>query len=218
MTKLLMRLYEPTEGKILLNGVDVKKYERETYYKIFAPIFQNVEMFAFSVWQNVSMKRLEETDKDKVTEVLKKSGLYEKISKYEKGIDVSMLKIFDQEGIDLSGGERQRLAMARSLYQNRNVFVLDEPTAALDALAEDKMYREFNDMVDGKTAIFISHRLSSTRFCDNIILFEDGQVVEEGNHQELMSQKGKYAEMFEIQAQYYVEENLGNIREDNPNE
>lgn len=205
LTKLLMRLYEPTEGVILLNGVDVKKYDRDTYFKIFAPVFQNVEVFAFPIWQNVSMKREHETDRDNVQAVLNRSGLDEKIEKYESGIDTQLLKIFDQNGIDLSGGERQRLAMARALYQDRHVLVLDEPTAALDALAEDRMYQEFNNMVQGKTSVFISHRLSSTRFCDNIVLFEDGHVVEEGTHDELMKQNGKYAQMFEIQAQYYKE-------------
>lgn len=225
LTKLLMRLYEPTEGTILLNGVDVKKYDRNTYHKIFAPVFQNVEMFAFPIWQNVSMKRPEETDRNKVEAALKKSGLNEKIDRYESGIDTQLLKIFDQNGIDLSGGERQRMAMARALYQERNVLVLDEPTAALDALAEDKMYQEFNNMVQGKTSLFISHRLSSTRFCDKIVLFEDGQVVEEGSHDELMNQNGKYAEMFEIQAQYYVDSEGnndnsldGNLEEGDKNE
>lgn len=213
MTKLLMRLYEPTEGVILLNGEDIKKYDRETYFKIFAPVFQNVELFAFPIWQNVSMKRPDETDRNKVENALKRSGLNEKIDKYDKGIDTLLLKIFDQKGIDLSGGERQRLAMARALYQERSVLVLDEPTAALDALAEDKMYQEFNSMVQGKTALFISHRLSSTRFCDKIVLFEDGQVVEEGNHDELMKLNGKYADMFEIQAQYYVENGNGNVED-----
>ena len=155
LTKLLMRLYEPTEGRILLNGVDVKKYDRDTYFKIFAPVFQNIEIFAFPVWQNISMKPENETDKNRTMEALERSGLDEKINKYENKIDTMLLRIFDPNGVDLSGGERQRLAMARALYQNREVLVLDEPTAALDALAEDRMYQEFNQMVKGKTAIFI---------------------------------------------------------------
>ena len=172
LTKLLMRLYEPTEGRILLNGVDVKKYDRDTYFKIFSPVFQNIEIFAFPVWQNISMKPENETDKNRTMEALERSGLDEKINKYENKIDTMLLRIFDPNGVDLSGGERQRLAMARALYQNREVLVLDEPTAALDALAEDRMYQEFNQMVKGKTAIFISHRLSSTRFCDKIVMFD----------------------------------------------
>lgn len=203
LTKLLMRLYEPTEGRILLNGIDVKMYDRATYYKIFAPVFQNIEVFAFPIWENVSMRERVDTNMDVVNTALKRSGLDQKIGKYEKGIETQLLKIFDKEGIDLSGGERQRLAMARALYQDRGVIVLDEPTAALDALAEDRMYQEFNRMVEGKTSIFISHRLSSTRFCDEIILFEDGTVVESGTHDELMDSNGKYAKMYQVQAQYY---------------
>lgn len=203
LTKLLMRLYEPTEGRILLNGVDIKMYDRSTYYKIFAPVFQNVEVFAFPIWENVSMKEEADTDMDMVKTALERSGLDKKIESYEKGMETQLLKIFDAEGIDLSGGERQRLAMARALYQNRNVIVLDEPTAALDALAEDRMYQEFNRMVEGKTSIFISHRLSSTRFCDQIVLFENGSVIETGTHEELMKKDGKYAQMYHIQAQYY---------------
>lgn len=203
LTKLLMRLYEPTEGRILLNGVDVKMYDKEAYHKIFAPVFQNIEVFAFPIWQNVSMRERTETKLDAVNTALQHSGLDKKIEKYDKGIETQLLRIFDTEGIDLSGGERQRLAMARALYQNRSVIVLDEPTAALDALAEDKMYQEFNKMVEGKTSIFISHRLSSTRFCDQIILFEDGAVEELGTHDELMDKGGRYAYMYHVQAQYY---------------
>lgn len=203
LTKLLMRLYEPTEGRILLNGVDVKKYDRDTYFKIFAPVFQNIEIFAFPVWQNISMKPENETDKNRTMEALERSGLDEKINKYENKIDTMLLRIFDPNGVDLSGGERQRLAMARALYQNREVLVLDEPTAALDALAEDRMYQEFNQMVKGKTAIFISHRLSSTRFCDKIVMFEDGRIIEEGTHEQLIKANGKYRNMFQVQAQYY---------------
>ena len=203
LTKLLMRLYEPTEGRILLNGVDVKNYDRDTYFKIFAPVFQNIEIFAFPVWQNISMKPENDTDKNRTIDALERSGLDEKINKYENKIDTMLLRIFDPNGVDLSGGERQRLAMARALYQNREVLVLDEPTAALDALAEDRMYQEFNEMVKGKTAIFISHRLSSTRFCDKIVMFEDGKIIEEGTHEQLINANGKYSNMFQVQAQYY---------------
>ena len=202
-----MRLYEPTEGRILLNGVDVKKYDRSKYYEIFAPVFQNVEVFAFPIWENISMRERERTDFELVKKTLVQSGLDEKISKYDNGIETQLLKIFDSNGIDLSGGERQRLAMAKALYQNRSVIVLDEPTAALDALAEDRMYQEFNSMVEGKTSIFISHRLSSTRFCDTIVMFEDGQVIEQGTHDELINKDGKYAYMYHVQARYYQEEN-----------
>ena len=201
--KLIMRMYDPTEGKILLNGVDIKKYSRKAYFKVFSPVFQNVECFALPVYQNISFADEESTDMNKIDAVLRKSGLNKKINSYEKGCRTNLLKIFDENGIDLSGGERQRLAMARALYKDGNVVILDEPTAALDALAEDKMYREFENMVGNKTSIFISHRLGSTQFCDSVAMFEDGRIVEEGTHEELMKLNKKYAHMFNIQSKYY---------------
>lgn len=203
--KLMMKLYEPSEGRILLNDVDIKEYNREEYFKLFSPVFQNVECFAMPIYQNISFAEEDKTDMNKINEVLEQSGLSEKINSYEKSIHTNLLKIFDKEGIDLSGGEKQRLAMARALYKDGKVVILDEPTAALDALAEDRMYREFENMIYGKTAVFISHRLGSTRFCDKIAMFEDGTIVEEGTHEELMAKNGKYAYMFGIQSQYYDE-------------
>ena len=203
LIKLMMKLYEPSEGRILLNGVDIKEYNREEYFKLFSPVFQNVECFAIPIFQNISFAKEEDTDMDKVNAVLEQSGLKAKIDSYEKGVHTNLLKIFDKEGIDLSGGEKQRLAMASALYKGGKIVILDEPTAALDALAEDKMYREFEKMIQGKTAVFISHRLGSTRFCDKIVMFENGVVVEEGTHDELMAENGKYAYMFRIQSQYY---------------
>ena len=203
--KLMMKLYEPSEGRILLNDVDIKEYNREEYFKLFSPVFQNVECFAMPIYQNISFAEEDKTDMNKINEVLEQSGLSEKINSYEKGIHTNLLKIFDKEGIDLSGGEKQRLAMARALYKDGKVVILDEPTAALDALAEDRMYREFENMIYGKTAVFISHRLGSTRFCDKIAMFEDGTIVEEGTHEELMAKNGKYAYMFGIQSQCYDE-------------
>ena len=203
--KLMMKLYEPSEGRILLNDVDIKEYNREEYFKLFSPVFQNVECFAMPIYQNISFAEEDKTDMNKINEVLEQSGLSEKINSYEKGIHTNLLKIFDKEGIDLSGGEKQRLAMARALYKDGKVIILDEPTAALDALAEDRMYREFENMIHGKTAVFISHRLGSTRFCDKIAMFEDGTIVEEETHEELMAKNGKYAYMFGIQSQYYDE-------------
>lgn len=203
--KLMMKLYEPSEGRILLNDVDIKEYNREEYFKLFSPVFQNVECFAMPIYQNISFAEEDKTDMNKINEVLEQSGLSEKINSYEKGIHTNLLKIFDKEGIDLSGGEKQRLAMARALYKDGKVVILDEPTAALDALAEDRMYREFENMIYGKTAVFISHRLGSTRFCDKIAMFEDGTIVEEGTHEELMAKNGKYAYMFGIKSQYYDE-------------
>lgn len=205
--KLLLRLYDPTEGVILLNGTDIRKFKRNEYYKIFSPVFQNVEIFAFSMAENISMKKTEETDKELVKQCIEKAGLKEKLDTLEKGVDTELLKILHDDGIDLSGGERQKLALAKALYKNAPVIVLDEPTAALDALAEYRLYKSFDEIIGGKTAVYISHRLSSTRFCDSIAMFKEGELIEQGTHEELLAKGGAYAEMFEIQAQYYKDEN-----------
>ena len=145
---------------------------------------------------------------EKVNTALELSDLKEKIDMYDTGVHTNLLKIFDENGIDLSGGEKQRLAMARSLYKGGEIIILDEPTAALDALAEDKMYRNFEKMVKNKIAIFISHRLGSTRFCDEIAMFKDGRIIELGTHEELLEKNGEYANMFNIQSSYYTDEEV----------
>lgn len=204
--KLLLRLYEPTEGEILLNGVNVKEYNKHSYYKLFAPAFQTVELFAFPLAENVSMQPPQETDCAKAKERLQDAGLSEKLAGLPDGVHTQMLKVIYDDGVDLSGGERQKLALARALYKDAPIVVLDEPTAALDALAESRLYENFDRLIGGKSAVYISHRLSSTRFCDRVAMFVDGKLAELGTHEMLMEQNGKYAEMFRIQAQYYVEE------------
>lgn len=204
--KLLLRLYEPTEGEILLNGVNVKEYNKHSYYKLFAPAFQTVELFAFPLAENVSMQPPQETDCAKAKERLQDAGLSEKLAGLPDGVHTQMLKVIYDDGVDLSGGERQKLALARALYKDAPIVVLDEPTAALDALAESCLYENFDRLIGGKSAVYISHRLSSTRFCDRVAMFVDGKLAELGTHEMLMEQNGKYAEMFRIQAQYYVEE------------
>jgi len=204
--KLLLRLYEPTEGEILLNGVNVKEYNKHSYYKLFAPAFQTVELFAFPLAENVSMQPPQETDCAKAKERLQDAGLSEKLADLPDGVHTQMLKVIYDDGVDLSGGERQKLALARALYKDAPIVVLDEPTAALDALAESRLYENFDRLIGGKSAVYISHRLSSTRFCDRVAMFVDGKLAELGTHEMLMEQNGKYAEMFRIQAQYYVEE------------
>ncbi|BCN31375.1 ABC transporter ATP-binding protein [Anaeromicropila herbilytica] len=206
--KLLCRLYEPTTGRILLNGVDIREYDRKEYYTIFAPVFQNVECFAFPIAENVSMKSPALTDCTKAEKTLILAGLEEKISSLEKGVKTELLKVLHDDGIDLSGGEKQKLALARALYKDAKVVVLDEPTAALDALAEYKQYMDFDKLIGGKTAVYISHRLSSTRFCDAIAMFADGKIVEYGTHEELLKSNGAYANMYEVQAQYYQEKEV----------
>lgn len=204
--KLLCHLYEPTEGRILLNGVDIQNYSRPEYFKLFAPVLQDIECYAFSLAENVSMKSSEETDKEKARECLIHAGLEEKVNELKYGVDTQVLKFLYNDGIDLSGGERQKMALARAIYKNAPVVILDEPTAALDALAEYRMYMNFDKLIGDKTSIYISHRLSSTRFCDAIAMFEDGKLIEYGNHTELLSKNGSYANMFQVQAQYYNEE------------
>lgn len=204
--KLLLRLYDVSEGKILMNGTDIRKYDRMEYYTLFAPVFQNVEIFAFPMSENISMNTPENTDKAFAEECAVKAGMGEKIEELTNGIDTEMLKIIYDDGVDLSGGQKQKLALARALYKNAPVIVLDEPTAALDALAEYELYKSFDEIIDGKSAVYISHRLSSTRFCDGIAMFKNGEMVEYGTHEELLNKNGAYAEMFEVQAQYYIDE------------
>lgn len=206
MIKLLLRLYEPTEGRILLNGVDIREYDKQSYYAIFAPVFQQVELFAFPMEENVSMKAPGETDSGKAESCLVAAGLGKKIASLPQGTKTELLKVVYDDGIDLSGGEKQKLALARALYKDAPVVVLDEPTAALDSLAEAKLYEDFDKLIGKKTAVYISHRLSSTQFCEKVAMFEDGKMVEYGTHEELMQKNGAYANMFRIQAQYYVDE------------
>lgn len=205
---LLCRLYEPTEGKIYMNGQDISQFDVEEYFDLIAPVFQNVECFSFPLAENVSMKVPEETDREKVLDCLKKAGMQDKIERLEHGIDTELLKFLHEDGVELSGGEKQKMALARALYKNAPIVVLDEPTAALDALAEYKTYMDFDKLIGGKTAVYISHRLSSTRFCHNVAMFENGRMVEYGTHEELLEAGGAYAKMFEVQAQYYKEEEV----------
>lgn len=205
--KLLLKLYQPTEGRILLGGVDLRKIDTEEYYALFAPVFQDLELYAFSLAENVSMKTREATDFGRAKECLERAGLGEKLKEWPKGIETPMLRILHDDGILLSGGEKQKMALARALYKDAPIVVLDEPTAALDALSESEIYERFDSFVRGKSAVYVSHRLASTRFCDRIVMFENGELVECGSHEELMELGGKYAHMFELQAKYYQEEN-----------
>ncbi|MCD7731103.1 MAG: ABC transporter ATP-binding protein/permease [Oscillospiraceae bacterium] len=204
--KLLLRLYDVTEGRILMNGTDIRRFDRNEYFRLFSPAFQDVMVFAFPMAENVSMKEPFNTDKAEAEKVLRSAGLGDKLDSLEKGVDTELLKVLYDDGIDLSGGEKQKLALARALYKKSSIIVLDEPTAALDALAEYRLYQSFNKLVGSGTAVYISHRLSSTRFCDRVAMFKDGEVVEIGTHEQLMAQNGAYAEMFRVQAQYYVED------------
>lgn len=204
--KLLCRLYEPTGGHIYLNGKDIAEYDLDDYWRLIAPVFQEDESFAFSIAQNISMKAKQEQDSDRMRTALIEADLWEKVSELSKGADTYLYKNLEDDGVDLSGGQKQKMMLARALYKAAPVIVLDEPTAALDAIAEAKSYENFNSMAGGRTCVYISHRLSSTKFCDAIALFEDGHLMEYGDHNTLMQKQGKYAELFSIQAQYYKEE------------
>jgi len=205
LVKLLCRLYDVTEGRLLINGIDVRRFERAAYFRLFAPVFQTVELFAMPVTGNVSLRPEADTDRARVTDSLRRAGLGSWLESKPAGIDTELLKVLHDDGVDLSGGERQKLALARALYKDSPVIILDEPTAALDALAEYQLYRDFDALTAGKTAIYVSHRLSSTRFCDAVALFGDGGLVEYGSHRELLAAGGEYAKLFEVQARYYRE-------------
>lgn len=206
MVKLLCRLYDPTSGEILMDGINIKEYDYQQYMNVFAPVFQDFKLFAFSIKDNLLLKNVStEDDEQKVKMTLKKAGIDNKIESFKNGINTVLFKQFDEEGIEPSGGEQQKIAIARALIKNAPVVILDEPTAALDPIAEYEIYRQFEELVMGKTAIYISHRLSSCQFCDKIAVFADGNVKEYGTHSELVDKaNGIYAEMFAAQAQYYV--------------
>lgn len=204
--KLLCRIYDVTEGQILLNGVDVREYDRQEYFKIFSPVFQNVEMFAMNLGENVAMSSDRNVDEHKAVNCLNSSGLKEKFKSLKDGLKTQMTKVIYEEGIDFSGGEKQKLSLAKALYKDAPIVLLDEPTAALDPIAEYELYQSFNNIIKGKSAVYISHRLSSTRFCNNIAMFENGQLIEYGTHDSLLESKGAYAHLFDVQAQYYKEE------------
>ena len=202
--KLLCRLYDVDEGEILLNGVNIKDYDYDSYMKELAVVFQDFKMFALSMRDNIRLGDWEKEGTD-MEQICKLSGLSEKVASLTKGLDTQIYKYFDPEGIEPSGGEMQKLAIARALYKDAPVVILDEPTAALDPIAEYDIYRQFDMLVGGKTAIYISHRLSSCKFCDRIAVFADKTIKEYGTHEELVDlPDGIYAEMYQAQAQYYA--------------
>lgn len=201
--KLLCRLYDPTEGVILLNGIDIRKYDYDEYIALFSVVFQDFKLLAFSLGQNVAASV--EYDRDRVQDCLEKAGFIARLEGMPSGIDTNLYKEFDENGVQISGGEAQKIALARALYKDAPFVVLDEPTAALDPIAEMEVYSKFNEIVGDKTAIYISHRLSSCRFCDIVAVFDHGEIVQRGSHDTLVrDEKGKYFELWNAQAQYYV--------------
>lgn len=202
LVKLLTGLFRVDEGRILINGKNINEYDKHSLYKMFAIVFQDINLMAFTVSQYIACS-LDNIDRQKVDAVLKQVGLYDKINSLEKGKDTMMLKIIDENGLMLSGGEAQKLAIARALYKGGSCVIMDEPTSALDALAEAEIYSEFDELTKGKTAIYVSHRLASTKFCDKIALIDDNGLREYGNHDQLMAEGGIYYEMFTTQGKYY---------------
>lgn len=202
--KLLCRLYDPTEGEILLNGINIRKYRYEEYMQIFSVVFQDFKLFALPLGQNVAACR--EYDAENVTQCLQKAGFSARLASMPKGLKTNLYKEMDSEGVEISGGEAQKIAIARALYKDAPFIILDEPTAALDPIAEAEIYEKFNEIAGDKTAIYISHRLSSCKFCDEIAVFDAGCVVQKGTHESLVADKdGKYHALWEAQAQYYTE-------------
>ncbi len=199
--KLLCRLYHPSEGEILLNGVNIEEYSFEEYVKLMSVVFQDFNLFSFTIDENVSAD--EKGDSKRVREVLETAGFKERFDSLEKAGKTVLYKNFYNDGIDIAGGEAQKIALARALYKNAPFMILDEPTAALDPIAEYEIYSRFNSFTGGKCAVYISHRLSSCVFCDRVLVFKDGEIAERGTHRELLEKKGLYYRMWEAQAEYY---------------
>ena len=208
LVKLICGFYDPTEGQVLLNGQDIRQYNRHDYYMLFSAVFQEFQLLPSTVADNVTQDVV--ADEERVKECLAKAGLLEKIEGLPKGIYNHVSKEVYDDGIDFSGGELQRLMLARALYKESKMLVLDEPTAALDAIAEHEMYLKYKEMTEGISSVYISHRLASTRFCDRIILLADGGIAEEGTHDSLLAANGRYAELFQVQSKYYQEGELSN--------
>ena len=202
--KLLCRLYDPTEGEILLNGINIKKYRYDEYMDIFSVVFQDFNLFSRPLDENVAGSM--NPDEERVTSCLKDAGFELDETKMTKGLKTWLYKNIDKEGVEISGGEAQKIAIARALYKDAPFIILDEPTAALDPIAEAEIYEKFNDIVGDKTAVYISHRLSSCKFCDEIAVFHEGTVIQKGTHEELLQDTaGKYYELWNAQAKYYNE-------------
>ena len=204
LVKLLCGFLDPSEGVVLLNGQDIRQYNRRDYYRLFSAVFQDFSVLEASVAENVAQK-VDGIDLKRVEESITLAGLEEKAGSLPYGLDTKIGRQVYEEGVELSGGQTQRLMLARALYKQAPVILLDEPTAALDPIAENDIYLKYSQMAEGRTSVFISHRLASTQFCDRILFLEHGQIVEEGTHRQLLERKGRYASLFEIQSRYYRE-------------
>ena len=204
LVKLLCGFLDPTQGTVRLNGVDIRKLNRRAYYKLFSAVFQEFSLLEATVAENVA-QQVEGIDEEKVWQCLEKAGLSDAVRALPQGLQTHLGRSIYDDGTELSGGQTQRLMLARALYRDGAVLVLDEPTAALDPITESEIYLKYSEMTQGKTSLFISHRLASTRFCDRIILLENGSIAEEGSHEALLQRGGSYAKLFSVQRRYYEE-------------
>lgn len=206
LVKIICGLYRPTSGRVLINGIDISEFNRDDYYKAISAVFQDPRVLPCTVLENVSMLPADESDRERFFDCVKRAGFYNKIQALPQKENTLLVKTVNENAVELSGGEMQRLLLARALYKDAPILILDEPTAALDPIAENEIYLSYSKISEDKTSIYISHRLSSTRFCDRIVLLDENRIAEVGTHDELMSLGGKYAEMFKIQSKYYRKE------------
>ena len=206
LIKLLCRLYDPTAGCITLGGIDIRKIPHDRYTELFGTVLQDFCLFAYSAAENIVFDAV--PDEARLRDSIEKSGLAEKIGSLPAGMNTPVGKTLDGNGIEFSGGEGQKLALARAVYKNAAILILDEPTSALDPMAELALFTRLADMAEGRSALFISHRLSSTRFCNRIMVLAEGRIAEAGSHDTLMAAGGLYAELFATQAGYYTEEGI----------
>lgn len=202
MIKLLCRLYDPQEGHILLDDKDIRQYDYNNYLDFFSVVFQDFKLFSMELAQNIAANY--RYNEEKVKSALTKSGLEERFKSFKNSFDTVLYKDFDNDGVEISGGEAQKIALARAVYKDSPYVILDEPTAALDPIAEQEIYNKFDQIIDGKNAIYVSHRLSSCRFCDEIIVFHKGEIVQMGSHENLVNKDGIYKELWQAQSQYYI--------------
>ena len=200
--KLLCRLYDVDEGETLINGINIKEYTRDSLNNLYSVVFQDYKILSLTVADNISAS--DECDKAKLYSALEKANIKDRIEAMPQKEKTYLYKDLDKSGVEISGGEAQKLALARALYKDSPIVILDEPTAALDPIAENEIYSRFNSFIENKTAIYISHRLSSCAFCDRIAVFDNAELVEKGTHNELVSANGKYAELWNAQASYYI--------------